>query len=217
MSNLVPGQQTIPELELELGYSAARLRPAHETFCFEYVLSGASAKLAYLRAYPGSSEASALANSCRLLKTTKIQDRISEVRQELQRRFGVGASDVIRLLAMSMQVDRRQFVDKEGRPLDLYQLPAEAAAIVDIEVVIDRHGVKHALPVIPKRLAAADSLAKVMGISKDKLEVSGAIGHAAVNIYIPDNGRDQMPDIDRTRLQTLREKMQALKDAGVIA
>lgn len=50
MGNIVPGQQTIPEFELELGYSAARLRPAQETFCFEYVLSGASAKLAYLRA-----------------------------------------------------------------------------------------------------------------------------------------------------------------------
>lgn len=213
-NSIVPGQQTLPELELELGYSAARLRPAHEKFCSEYVLSGAAAKLAYLHAYPGSSEASAMANACRLLKTTKIQERIAEVRQELNRRFGVGAADVIRLLAMSMQVDRRQFVDDQGRPLDLHMLPAEAAAIVDVEVVMDRHGVKHALPVIPKRMAAADSLAKVMGINKEKIEHSGS-GHNPVHIYIPDNGRDHPQDM--ARLQTLREKMQAFKDAGVIA
>lgn len=211
MNNIVPGQQTLPDLELELGYSAARLRPAHETFCFEYVLSGASAKLAYLRAYPGSSETSALANAYRLLRTSKIQERIAEVRQELQRRFGVGAADVIRLLTMSMLVDRRQFVDGEGRPLDLHKLPSEAAAIADIEVVIDRHGVKHALPVVPKRLAAADTLAKVMGIAKDKLELTGSAGNV-VKIYIPDNGRDKpLEEQDAEKMELLRDHFVSLQ------
>lgn len=212
MSNVVPGQQTIPELELELGYpSITDLSPAQEVFCNEIYLGGASVITSYLRGFPGSTEKSAAANAYRLLKKPKIQKRIAEIRVELQNRFRVEAADVVRAMSMALQVDRRLFVDEEGKPHAIHKLPAEAAAIVDLEVVLDKHGNRQALPVIPRRMAAADSLAKIMGMTKT--EQLGSV-HSAVNIYIPDNGRDQE---DMARLQTLREKAQALKDAGVIA
>jgi hypothetical protein len=178
MSNLqnnnVPGQLVL--LPNELGYSSiTNLKPSIECFVWEYILSGASAQVAYLRAYPGSAGRSAQNNACRLLKTTKVQKRIAEVRAELNNRFGISAADVFRLLALTMCVDRRQFVDGNGKPLALNLLPPEAAAIVDLEIVLDKHGNRHALPVITKRGVAADSLAKIMGLNKESVSFSGSV------------------------------------------
>ncbi|MFH1027130.1 MAG: hypothetical protein V1791_03915, partial [Pseudomonadota bacterium] len=75
-----------------------------------------------------------------------------------------------------MGVDRRQFVDEEGKPLEIQDLAPEAAAITDIQIVLDRHGKKHALPLVPERVKCAVELAKIMGITKDRFEVSGSGG-----------------------------------------
>ncbi|MDD2850440.1 MAG: terminase small subunit [Desulfuromonadaceae bacterium] len=187
----IPGQATLPALESELGYGAiTHLKPQAEAFCWQYVLSASNAKDAYLKSYPGSSETSALANSSRLMKTKKVQQRLTEIRTELQHRYAVDAQSILRLLTMTAGVDRRQFVAEDGRPLELHELPPEAAAIVDIEIVMDRHGKKHAIAQVPERLKAAVELAKIIGLSKEKLEVSGTIERTTLNIYVPDNGRD---------------------------
>ena len=199
-------QATLPALEQEMGYAEiTSLKPAHEVFVWEYVLSGASAQLAYQRAYPESAERSAQNNGSRLLKTSKIQSRIAEIRSELQNRYGITAFDVFRLLATTMILDRRQYVDKAGEPLKLHQLNAEAASITDIEITLDRHGQRHAIPVIPRRMAAAEALAKIMGLNKDRVEFSGSTT-AAVNIYIPDNGRDDFQEREAEKMKLLRER-----------
>jgi phage terminase small subunit len=207
----VPGQATLPALESELGYGAIKtLKPQIEVCCWEYVLNGGSAKDAYLKAYPGSSETSALANASRLLKTEKVQRRLTEIRAELQRKYAVDAQSILRLLAMTAGVDRRQFVAEDGRPLEIHELGPEAASIVDVEIVMDRFGKKHAVAQVPERMKAAVELAKIIGLSKEKLEVSGAIGHAAVNIYIPDNGRDS----DAGKLDELRARFRPATDSN---
>lgn len=168
----IPGQLAL--LAADLGYDSIRhLKPAQERFCREYVLNSNNVKGAYLQAYPKSKEQSAIVNGSRLLKTEVIQKRIAEIRQELQYRFSVDAQSVVRLLTMSMNVDRRLFTDSEGKPLELHELDAEAAAITDIEIVIDRHGRKHTKPIIPERMKAAVELAKIMGITREKIEISG--------------------------------------------
>lgn len=173
METQLPGQSTLPGMAEEIGYdSITNLRPPQERFCQEYVLGGSDAKSAYLRAYPAVSEKSAIVNAARLLSSEKVKLRISEIRTELQRRFAVDAQSVVALLALSMGIDRRQFVDHEGKPLAIHELPAEAAAIVDIEIILDRHGKKHAVPMIPERMKAAVELAKIMGITKTTLEVT---------------------------------------------
>ena len=110
---------------------------------------------------------------------------------------------------MSMGVDRREFVDAEGKPLEIQDLPPEASAITDIQIVLDRHGKKHAIPVVPERMKAAVELAKIMGITKDKVEFSGS-GGSNIHIYIPDNGRSQA-ELDRDRMDVLREKIRQFK------
>lgn len=220
-NHAVPGQATLPALEGEIGYGAITcLKPQQEAYIWEFVLNGGNSKQAYLKAYPGTKETSALANSCRLLKSERIQQRITEVRSELQRRYAVDAQSVVRLLTMSMGVDRRQFIDEKGNPLELHKLQPEAAAITDIQIVLDRHGKRHVIPVVPERIKAAMELAKIMGITKEKIELTGPRGESlqngySVNFYIPDNGREPVDDM--ARLQSLKERAQALKDAGIIA
>lgn len=204
----ITGQITLPDLEHELGYSAIKhLSPANELFAQEYVLNGRNAPLAYQIANPKSSEKSAMANSYRLLRTEKIQQRITELQGELQRRYAVETQAVVRLLSMSMSVDRRQFVDLEtGKPLDLHKLPPEAAAITDIEFVLDRHGTKHVIPVVVTRTKAAEVLAKIMGLANDRIEISDKRRiDSNVRFYMPDNGRDQMlNDEDLLSMDQLR-------------
>jgi hypothetical protein len=209
MSDLVPGQAVLPALTEDFGYaSITHLKPQQERFCWEFVLNNSNGKSAYLLAYPGSKDTSALANSCRLLKLEAIQKRITEIRAELQRRYATDAQTVIRLLTMTLQTDRRQFVDTDGTPLELHQLGPEAAAITDVEIVMDRNGKKHAIPVAPKRVSAAVELAKIMGITKDKIELSTP--DHAVNFYIPENDRCHLE-----RMAALRKKIEELKAQGI--
>ena len=191
----ITGQITLPELEHELGYSAIKnLSPANELFCQEYVLNGSNAPLAYQIANPKSSEKSALANSYRLLRTDKIQQRINELQEELKRRYRVEAESVVRLLSMSMSVDRRLFVDLEtGKPLDLHMLGPEASSIADVEFTIDRNGTKHVLPVVPPRIKAAEVLCKIMGLADSRVEILDKRQRDTdykLAIYLPYNGRD---------------------------
>lgn len=210
----VSGQAILPDLVPEFGFgSTAGLKPQHERFCWEFGLNNGNAKSAYLKSYPGSKEASALANACRLLKSDRIQQRISEIRAELNRRYSVDASKVIQHLSMSLQVDRRQFVSEEGKPLDIHELPPEAAAIADLEIVTDRNGTKRAVTVVPDRTRAAVELAKIIGISgKD------ATCENSVNIYLPsDRESIHITDsVDQTRFKSLRERAEELKAQGVI-
>lgn len=169
----IPGQAVLHELVNEFGYdSITHLKPQQEKFCREFVLNGSNARNAYLQAYPTSQERSAGANGSRLLKTQTIQQRILEIRQELHRRYAVDAQSIIRVLTMSMNADRRQFVDRQGKPLELHELDSEAAAITDVEIILDRHGKKHAIPVVPERIKAAVELAKILGITREKIEIS---------------------------------------------
>ncbi len=170
----VPGQATFPTLTAEFGYpSITHLNPRQEKLCWEFVLNGSNIKSAYLKAYPGSQERSAISNGCRLLKTEAVQRRITEIKRELLQRYAVDAQSVVRLLTMSMNVDRRLFVNDEGKPLEFHELEPEAAAITDIEIVFDRHGNKHARPVVVERIKAGVELAKIMGITREKIEISG--------------------------------------------
>jgi len=189
----------LPGLQYDLGYHAisSYLSPKQELFCQEMCINGADPVTALQVAYPSTSKKSAQANAYRLLRTNKIQQRIAELKAELQRRYAVEAQNVVQLLSMTMNLDRRSFVDLEtGKALALHQLTPEAAAIVDIEYTVDRFGVTHAQPVVAPRLKAAETLCKIMGLA-DRVEIidkrhRGSDPANNVTIYIPDNGRDSL-------------------------
>jgi hypothetical protein len=196
----IPGQATLPTLETELGYGAITyLTPRHERFCWEFVLKNGSATDAYTAAYPNTGEASAKANSARLLKTEKIQKRLSEIKTELQRKYAVSAGSLVLYLSQVLHLDRRQFLDKSGQPKAAHQLDTEASKILDLDFTLDRSGNQKAIYSIPTRIQAAQELARLFGLNKDRIEITGEgcnPEHTLTTIIHGGNIRDNDQDID---------------------
>lgn len=173
-TNIIPGQATLPTLESEMGYgSITHLKPQWERFCWEYVLKNGNAADAYIVAYPNTTEVSAKANSIRLLKTEKIQQRLAEIKAELQRRYSVSADSLVLYLSQVLHLDRRDFLDENGNPKAANLLDTETAKIIDLDFALDRSGKQRAVYRIPTRMQAATELARMMGLYKDTAKITG--------------------------------------------
>ena len=59
----------------------------YEIFCNEYVNNGGNARKAYQKAYPKSKDSTADVNGSKLLKNTLVKDRLSEIRDKIEKRF----------------------------------------------------------------------------------------------------------------------------------
>jgi hypothetical protein len=224
----ISGQAVLPALADDLGYETIKLNPKQEKFCWEFVLRNGNATASYLAAFPGGKNSSAKANAARLLKDERTQQRIEEIKAELQRRYAVSAGSLVLYLSQVLHMDRRAFLDEEGAPKAASQLDTEAAQIVDLDFVLDRNGKQRAVYRIPTRIQAAIELARMMGLHKDKVELTGdgsvpehsfstlikditggsssmiaGESGSQVKIYIPDNGRDAYDD----QFQELRKKI----------
>ncbi len=170
----IPGQATLPALADELGYETiSKLNPRQERFCWEFVLRNGNATASYLEAFAGSKPTSAKANAARLLKEERIQQRLEEIKTELQRRYAVSAGSLVLYLSQVLHLDRRAFLDKNGDPKAASQLDTEAARIIDLDFVLDRHGKQRAVYRVPTRMQASIELARMMGLHKDKVELTG--------------------------------------------
>jgi len=232
-ASIVPGQATFPALAGELGYEAiSKLKPQQERFCWEFVLRNGNATAAYLEAYAGSKPTSAKANAARLLKEERIQQRLEEIKTELQRRYAVSAGSLVLYLSQVLHLDRAAFLDENGNPKAINQIDTESARIIDLDFTLDRHGKQRAVYRIPTRMQASIELARMMGLHKDKVELAGdgstpentlttmirditgnsrglVTGEtsAQVKIYIPENGRDPHED----QFEELRKRLAAYK------
>lgn len=190
MSN-VPGQATIPALVDEIGYgSISDLKPKQEKFCWEFVLRSGDATAAYAAAYPDVKSSTANTNGSRLLKTEAIKARIDEIRAELSRRFNLDAQALIQLLSETILYDKRNLLDPEtGIPLEPHKLPSQAARLVDMEIVLDRHGNRRALYKTPKILDAINELSKILGLTPGEEETLKRGIEWYKEVYKPYNGR----------------------------
>lgn len=170
----IPGQVTLPTLTDELGYeSITHLKPQQEKFCWEFILRNGNATSSYLEAFPGSKPLSAKANAGRLLKDERVQQRLEEIKTELQKRYAVSAGSLVLYLSQALNLDRREFLDEHGDPKAAHLLDTEAAKIIDLDFVLDRNGKQKAVYRIPTRMQAAIELARMMGLHKDKIELTG--------------------------------------------
>jgi phage terminase small subunit len=140
---------------------------------WEFVLNSGNATAAHLKAFPGGKYTSAKSNSARLLKDERIQQRIEEVKSELKRRYSVSAESLVFYLSQVLNLDRRAFLDDDGDPKPAEQLDTEAARILDLDFITDRHGKQKAVYRLPTKMQSAVELARMMGLHKDKLELSG--------------------------------------------
>ncbi len=196
----VPGQVVLPTLEEELGYEVIQLKPAHERFCWEYVMRGDNASAAYRAVKPSVKDSTARVEASKLLTNPAICERIKQIREEQRRRFQVTADDLLTYHGKVLKIDRREFIETlpgstRPRPKALNEIDDEAASILEFETQKDSEGMIHVLFRVPTRHQSAVEMAKILGMNKERRELSGPDGgpietESRVSIYIPDNGRD---------------------------
>ena len=182
--------------------SAIVLKPSWEQFCWEYVMNGGNGASAYRKVHPNVKQVTSYGRAVRLTSKDNVRARIEQIREEQREKFRATHDDLIEYHGKVMKVDRRDFVKESGeglaeRPID--ELNEDAASILEFEVQRDPDGNHHILYKVPARHQSATELAKIMGLHKDRREISGPGGgpietDTRVSIYIPDNERDERDD-----------------------
>ncbi len=196
----VTGQVVLPTLEDELGYEVIELKPVQERFCWEYVMRGDNGSAAYKVIKPKVKDSTARVEASKLLTIPAVCKRIEQIKEEQRRRFQVTADDLLTYHGKVLKVDRREFVDMSPHssrlaPKRLDEIDDDAASILEFETQKDSEGTIHVLFRVPSRHQSAVELAKILGMNKERREISGPDGkpietESKVSIYIPDNGRD---------------------------
>lgn len=203
----LPGQLGLPGTGAPKCQVLANVR--HEDFCQEYVKNGNNGRAAYRAAMNADvSDATADASASRLLRSDKIAARIAAIREGLRRQWDVTQADIMEFHGRVLKTDRRKFFDDKGRRIPTHELPPDLEAIVDLESTFSKDYGVVLLPAVASRAKSADALARMMGLDKTKMELTGKDGGPVQSRVVVD---------DIGRLQSLKEKAQALKDAGVIS
>lgn len=186
-----PGQTVLPGMAEGLGYESIVLKPIEERFCWEYVHRSENGTRAYLVTHPKVKESTAQVESSKLLSKPIIKSRIASIKAEMMSRL---MSSVVNYHRNVLDTDRMAYLDEMGRCKPLNELTDEQRSILEFEQVAKTDGVKTLLK-IPSRHQTAVELAKIMGMNKDKVELTGKDGGAIemnsqVTFYLPSNARD---------------------------
>ena len=193
----VPGQGVLPGMVAELGYEVIELKPSLERFCWEFVLRNDNPTDAYILAIkPESTREQARKNAHKLLQKEDVRRRIDQIKQELKQRYAITAEDLIQYHGKVLKISRDEFLDRDtGKPRAVADISPEALSILEFDAEKDSKGNVHVLFKVPQRHQSAVELARIMGMHKDKVELTGKDGKpietsSSVTIYIPSNGRD---------------------------
>lgn len=172
----------------ETGYDAIALdNPDQERFCWEYVLRKDNGTQAYKAVKPHVKDSSARAKASKWLTCDNIKGRIAEIRDELLRQYRVTADELMQFHGRILKLDREAFVDRSEdgklttlKPLN--KLDAVAASIVELKGVsaLESGDVVVAYSV-PERFKSAQELAKILGLNKERKEISGPDGGPIVS------------------------------------
>lgn len=204
----VTGQGVIPGLQETMGCDAVspKLSAKHEAFCWEYIACYGNGTKAYLRVYPGVKESTARANASKLLADTNIKARNQEILQERSNRHAIIQDRVIEYHQNVMMLDRLDLLDPQtGRVKPIELLPPEARDVIEIEQVSAKGGIRTLLK-IPTRHSSAQELAKVLGMNKEAMELTGKDGE-------PLNAASTTSDIEgAARVIALLERARARRD-----
>lgn len=174
----VSGQGVLPSMQTTMGCAAVstKLSAKHDKFCWEYIATCGNGTKAYMRVYPGTSEAAARAHAARLVAKGNIKARIEEMLQENRNRHVLIQDKVIEYHRSVMMLDRYELLDPEtGRVKKLDDLPPEAREVIEVEQVSAKDGVRTLLK-IPTRHSSAQELARVLGMNKESMELTGKDG-----------------------------------------
>lgn len=166
----ISGQAVLPGFQEIIDCEAAALRkPEHERFCVKFVEEGGDSAKAWQAAIdPACARLQAQKNAHKLLKNEEIRRRIAEISAVFRNR---SINEVIAFQRRALSFSPADLYDEKGRMLDLKDLPPGTgveARIVD--------GCLRYLPVFPSPQKAAESLAKMMGVEKQLVELTGKDG-----------------------------------------
>ena len=176
------GQAVLPGFKEILECEARALKkPEHELFCAKYVEFGFDSAKAYQVAInPAVSDRlAAQKNAHKLLKTGEIKRRIAEISAVYRNR---SINDVLAFNKRALNFTPADLFDDNGRMIPLKDLPPGTG--VEAKIV---DGCLRYIPVFPSPEKARDSIAKIMGIEKHLMELTGKDGEG-LNITVSFKG-----------------------------
>lgn len=171
----VPGQGVLTGMADLMGYETIVLKPDYERFVREYVLGHDNGTKAAMLVWPHLDAKAAGVKAARLIGNDNISARIEQYREELHRRYAVTADDVIQYHSRVMKIDRRDYIDDKLKPRNLSDIDPEAATVLEFETVQGKKGGTVTLFKIPQRHQSAVELARILGLHKDGLKLSGSL------------------------------------------
>lgn len=181
----VSGQQVLPSLRQELGRSATtdKIPPRVEVFCWNYAdptrrATFANGTASYLAANPEVKSDSARARAAKLLAMDSVKARVNEIRAELNRRHELSADLVLNQHMRVLMLDQVSLV-AALRSGDLESLPDDVRDLLEVEQVSSKDGVRMLIN-LPAKHQSRVEVAKIMGMTKERLELTGADGGAIV-------------------------------------
>src|SRR5688572_28066046 len=164
-----------------------KLTPKQEKFCQTYIETG-NASEAYRKAYSAANmkDKQVWEESCKLLKTPKVSQRVELLREGIQKRHEITVDRVIRELALigfSNMLDYVQPQDDGTAYVDLSKLTRDQAAAIS-EVTVESYtegGGEEAKPVKRVKFKLSDKRAALVDLGKHlgmfPTQVSGKIDH----------------------------------------
>lgn len=157
-----------------------KLTPLQAAFVRAYCANPLDGSAAYVAA--GGSKRRAKQGASEMLKVPAVAEAIEKFRGKVEEKAQITAARVLEEYAKLAFLDPRQFFDDSGNLIDVHKLPAEvAAALAGMDVVTERVGYdgegKPMFSAVRRikfadKKAALDSVARCLGMFKDKLEVS---------------------------------------------
>jgi phage terminase small subunit len=148
------------------------LTEQQKRFVEEYLIDMNGARAARAAGY---SESAARETASRLLKKPEVAQAVREAREKLSERTEITQDWVLQRWAAIADVDKREFFDDAGRLRPVSEWTREMALAVDGLDVTETEGeiaVKVSKLKLSSSKAALDSIARHLGMFKDKVELS---------------------------------------------
>lgn len=148
------------------------LTEQQKRFVEEYLIDMNGARAARAAGY---SESAARETASRLLKKPEVAQAVREAREKLSERTEITQDWVLQRWAAIADVDKREFFDDAGRLRPVSEWTREMALAVDGLDVTETEGeivAKVSKLKLSSSKAALDSIARHLGMFKDKVEVS---------------------------------------------
>lgn len=157
------------------------LTAKHKAFADHYMRDPErSGRQAYKKVYPRSKDSTADVNSSILLKNTKVREYIAEIEKKAAEETLVTNKRIIKEYARIAFLDIRKMFDENGKLKKITDLDDDTAAAIagmDISTFMRQADDEEAFMEIVKKIksvdkkGALDSLAKILGMFVEKIEV----------------------------------------------